>query len=950
MMLQERRPQCFVLSGESGSGKTEACKHIVKHLVSRSTHKSFTLEPKMKHVNCILEAFGHARSKMNDNSSRFMKFLSLQYCEKKTLIGARVYAYVLEKSRLIAMHGQYNFKVFYLMAEGMSPEEKTSVYLNNMQSHRYLSEALPGETASTQSRDRLSALRQAIRALGFSNLELENLFVILSAVLHLGDLCFAPLGDGETASPSDLDQQLLEQVSAMLQVSPEDLGLALTSDVQYFKGDVITRRHTVDMSNFCRDVLAKSIYGRVFSYLVNHINCYLQGQEENSGGGALGGCGWMVNKVVEEGVREILHSKSESWTSVDSKNSGKTDLSRYNEGGLLLSRFSVQVLFSAGGKLGSSGQCCSEVAETRGLVSTPWWLPVEDLSTELTVVTSSGSRTNDFMLAGEQRCRIVSPVLPGNSRHAADIPVAKLDFTPALILPHDPPTPNPDSRLRAPLSITESMHCLNLSLVVLIDPVNSAALETLLASAPHSCYSRKPKTAVYSSSSPAPGQRPPCKRLSNTPRILGTGMTPARVIVQSQVRTVVENPYSILCINISSEKIHQYVTEVLFQQERAECLREGVTMETLHSPGNQTAVLDFFLQTCNSLTSSQGTGKEKLPDEQEETLSRSQLRGESHLLLASTYLIKQDEPEGLMLIMDEESQAQRPAEQNLYRRLQAQLDATNGNSVNSVSLTTKDGNGNPPPQGPSFTITHYAGKMTYDLTGSLERNKDALPQNILFLMKCTLAQAMLTPHTFGCTSPYSWLSLGGPVKNEKVPPSSSENVVIHQLFQSKLTRTGSLVPPRRHLGPKTALFPLSTGQDLQKVLDVRKILQNKGGSSLLQVQERYGPVTMSAQLKNSLSEITNKLKACTPHFVQCIRPNGAKQTDSFDRSHVSGQLQYVGVLEMVRMIRYGYPVRLTFTGFLARYVLFYRNPLPIRAITSQNRPDHPKSRPGWVHL
>ncbi|KAI1899883.1 hypothetical protein AGOR_G00066350 [Albula goreensis] len=599
MMLQERRPQCFILSGESGSGKTEACKHIVKHLVSRSTHKSFTLEPKMKHVNCILEAFGHARSEMNDNSSRFMKFLSLQYCKKKTLIGARVYAYVLEKSRLIAMHGQYNFKVFYLMAEGMSPEEKTSVYLNNMQSHRYLSEALPGETASAQSRDRLSALRQAIRALGFSNLEVENLFVILSAVLHLGDLCFAPLGDGETASPSDLDQQLLEQVSAMLQVSPEDLGLALTSDVQYFKGDVITRRHTVDMSNFCRDLLAKSIYGRVFSYLVNHINCYLKGQEENSG-----------DPAFEIGILDIC---------------------------------------------------------------------------------------------GFEELR--------------------------------------------------------------------------------------------------------------------------------------KNGFEQLCINISSEKIHQYVTEVLFHQERAECLREGVTMETLHSPGNQTAVLDFFFQ----------------------------------------------EPEGLMLIMDEESQAQRPAEQNLYRRLQAQLDATNGNSVNSVSLTTKDGNGNPPPQGPSFTVTHYAGKMTYDLTGSLERNKDALPQNILFLMK------------------------------------SSENVVIHQLFQSKLTQTGSLVLPRRHLGPKAALFPLSTGQDLQKVLDVRKILQKKGGSSLLQVQERYGPVTMAAQLKNSLSEITNKLKACTPHFVQCVRPNGAKRTDSFDRSHVSGQLQYVGVLEMVRMIRYGYPVRLTFTGFLARY-------------------------------
>lgn len=73
-------------------------------------------------------------------------------------------------------------------------------------------------------------------------------------------------------------------------------------------------------------------------------------------------------------------------------------------------------------------------------------------------------------------------------------------------------------------------------------------------------------------------------------------------------------------------------------------------------------------------------------------------------------------------------------------------------------------------------------------------------------------------------------------------------------------------------------------------------------------------------VQNSLSEITGKLQACMPHFVQCVKPNSTKLADSFERSHVSSQLQYVGVLEMVRMIRYGYPVRLPFANFLVRYV------------------------------
>ncbi|CAB1347352.1 unnamed protein product, partial [Coregonus sp. 'balchen'] len=228
MMLQERRPQFFILSGESGSGKTEACKHIVRHLAVRSSPKGFSLEPRMKHVNCILEAFGHAKTPMNDNSSRFIKLLSLQYCDKrKTLLRARIYTYMLEKSR-----------VAYLprVPAGDSP---------------------PVASASTQSRNCLIAIKQALRALGFNKLEVDSVFMLLSVVLQVGDLSFISLTDAETAYPSNL--QLLERVSGMLQVCSDDLSSALTSDVQYFKGDVITRRHTVEMSQHFRDQLAKAL-------------------------------------------------------------------------------------------------------------------------------------------------------------------------------------------------------------------------------------------------------------------------------------------------------------------------------------------------------------------------------------------------------------------------------------------------------------------------------------------------------------------------------------------------------------------------------------------------------------------------------------------------------------------------------------------------------------------
>uniref|UniRef100_A0A8C5GII5 Myosin motor domain-containing protein n=1 Tax=Gouania willdenowi TaxID=441366 RepID=A0A8C5GII5_GOUWI len=103
MMLQERRPQCFILSGESGSGKTEVCAHIVRHLTARSSPKGFLLEPRMKHVSQL----------------------------------TRVYTFMLEKSRLVHLPPQqHNFSIFYLMAEGLPAEDKSALYLNNILAHR----------------------------------------------------------------------------------------------------------------------------------------------------------------------------------------------------------------------------------------------------------------------------------------------------------------------------------------------------------------------------------------------------------------------------------------------------------------------------------------------------------------------------------------------------------------------------------------------------------------------------------------------------------------------------------------------------------------------------------------------------------------------------------------------------------------------------------------------
>uniref|UniRef100_A0A8C4WXI2 Uncharacterized protein n=1 Tax=Eptatretus burgeri TaxID=7764 RepID=A0A8C4WXI2_EPTBU len=139
-MLRERSHQCLVITGESGSGKTQSTNFLIHHLTALS-QRGYTsgVERTILGAGPVLEAFGNAKTAYNNNSSRFGKFIQVNYWDNGTVRGAVVEKYLLEKSRLVSQEKrERNYHVFYYLLAGMSEDEKAALHLSHPSAYTYL--------------------------------------------------------------------------------------------------------------------------------------------------------------------------------------------------------------------------------------------------------------------------------------------------------------------------------------------------------------------------------------------------------------------------------------------------------------------------------------------------------------------------------------------------------------------------------------------------------------------------------------------------------------------------------------------------------------------------------------------------------------------------------------------------------------------------------------------
>uniref|UniRef100_A0A3B3V095 Myosin IXA n=1 Tax=Poecilia latipinna TaxID=48699 RepID=A0A3B3V095_9TELE len=289
-MLRRQKNQCIVISGESGSGKTQSTNFLIHHLTALS-QKGFAsgVEQIILGAGPVLEAFGNAKTAHNNNSSRFGKFIQVNYQESGTVRGAYVEKYLLEKSRLVYQeHNERNYHVFYYLLAGSSEEERKAFHLKKPEEYHYLSQMT--KTSSRPHWDSycesepdcftvegedlkhdFERLQLAMEMVGFLPATRKQIFSLLSAILHLGNIRYKR----KTYRDDSIDicnPEVLPVVSELLEVKEEMLFEALTTRKTVTVGEKLIVPYKLAEAGTVRDSMAKSLYSALFDWIVFRIN------------------------------------------------------------------------------------------------------------------------------------------------------------------------------------------------------------------------------------------------------------------------------------------------------------------------------------------------------------------------------------------------------------------------------------------------------------------------------------------------------------------------------------------------------------------------------------------------------------------------------------------------------------------------------------------------------